>query len=142
MNERIKEMFIRANGRISLDPNGCPYQFYQDELEKFAELIVEECASLAYEGPNGILDHFSIINMRPCPFCGKEANLKDGDTLYPNGTGWDIQDNGMRTYHTFREVPEEQWCWSMHCPTTAGGCGVEMSGDTKDECIDKWNKRT
>lgn len=27
---------------------------------KFAELIVRECATLAYDGPNGILDHFGV----------------------------------------------------------------------------------
>ena len=31
------------------------------ELEKvFAELIVRECASLAYDGPGGILEHFGV----------------------------------------------------------------------------------
>lgn len=26
----------------------------------FAELIVRECATLAYDGPNGILEHFGV----------------------------------------------------------------------------------
>ena len=29
-------------------------------LEKFAELIVKECATLAFDGPNGILEHFGV----------------------------------------------------------------------------------
>lgn len=29
-------------------------------LKKFAELIVQECATLAYDGPNGILEHFGV----------------------------------------------------------------------------------
>ena len=28
--------------------------------EKFAELIVRECATLAYDGPSGILEHFGV----------------------------------------------------------------------------------
>lgn len=79
--------------------------------------------------------------MKPCPFCGKKVDLNDEDTLYPNGIGWKVRENGWKSYHSFKEVPKEQWCWSMHCPTTSGGCGVEMSGDTKDEAIEKWNKR-
>lgn len=79
--------------------------------------------------------------MKPCPFCGHEVDLEDGDTLYPNGVGWQTRRNGMRTYHPRKEVPQEQWCYSMHCPTTAGGCGAEVSGDTKQEAIDKWNRR-
>jgi hypothetical protein len=29
-------------------------------LESFAELIVRECASLAYDGPGGVLEHFGL----------------------------------------------------------------------------------
>lgn len=31
-------------------------------LAQFAEQIVRECATLAYEGPNGILDHFGVTD--------------------------------------------------------------------------------
>ena len=79
--------------------------------------------------------------MKPCPFCGKEVDLEDEDTLYPNGCGWEDRTLGFRSYHSFREVPKEQWCWSMHCPVTSGGCGAEISGDSKQECIDRWNTR-
>ena len=30
------------------------------DKEKFAELIVKECASLAYDGPGGILEYFGV----------------------------------------------------------------------------------
>lgn len=79
--------------------------------------------------------------MKPCPFCGKEVEIDDDETLYPTGTGWEINTAGYKTYKSFRNVPREQWCWSMHCPETHGGCGVEMSADTKEEAIEKWNKR-
>jgi hypothetical protein len=79
--------------------------------------------------------------MKSCPFCGHEVDLENSDTLYPNGTGWHIDGNGITTYHSFREVPKEQWCWSMHCPTTAGGCGIEMADNTKQQALDKWNTR-
>lgn len=79
--------------------------------------------------------------MKSCPFCGKEVDLDDPDTLYPNGSGWKIRHNGMISYHSYREVPPEQWCYSIHCPTTAGGCGAEISGNSQQECMDKWNNR-
>lgn len=77
----------------------------------------------------------------PCPFCGKTVDLEDGDTLYPNGTGWKTVDGMFRGYCGFREVPKEQWCYSLHCTESAGGCGVEMSADSREEAIAKWNTR-
>lgn len=79
--------------------------------------------------------------LKPCPFCGLKPDLEDGDTLHPSATGWKPQQNGIRTYHSFREVPKEQWCWEINCPTTAGGCGINMTDDSKEEVIAKWNKR-
>jgi hypothetical protein len=62
MNERIKEL-ARESGLLVYNPNGVP-----TKLEKFAELIVRECALTAglmeHEGrPNigaQILDNFGV----------------------------------------------------------------------------------
>jgi len=58
MNERIKELakaylvherYTRYGEIVEEDL----YEFYPDELEKFAELIVKECIDIAYrEGDN------------------------------------------------------------------------------------------
>ena len=81
----------------------------------------------------------------PCPFCKKPMhdNGELGeDTFYPSGTGWKFNDNlQMRTYHSFRDVPKEQWCWVLRCAINYGGCGAEMHGDTKADTLAKWNKR-
>ena len=57
MNKRIDELAQKA-GIFK------PKEFYQHidalQLEKFAELIVRECATLAFDGPNGILEHFGV----------------------------------------------------------------------------------
>lgn len=79
--------------------------------------------------------------MKDCPFCGHKLDIYDTDTIYPNGVGWVLNDDGTKSYVNFREVPEEQWCYSINCVTTAGGCGAEMTGDSMVECIEKWNKR-
>lgn len=81
--------------------------------------------------------------LKPCPFCGSELDITDSDTFHPSGIGWKEHPRiGIRGYFNFREVPPEQWCYSINCPTTYGGCGAEISGDSIQETIDNWNRRT
>ena len=56
MNERIRELERQATDYYS---NGQERIF---DRQKFAELIVRECATLAFDtgGPNGILEHFGV----------------------------------------------------------------------------------
>ena len=42
MNERIKELAIKVAGDYSKDDY---WSFFNEELEKFAELVVKECAN-------------------------------------------------------------------------------------------------
>ena len=48
MNERIRELAEQAKGTKT--PGFPVWQFYNTELEKFAELIVGECLSYAKDG--------------------------------------------------------------------------------------------
>lgn len=53
MNERIQELAERAKGFVDLNQhvgggNGCMVYTY-DGIEKFAELIVQECIKIAYQ---------------------------------------------------------------------------------------------
>jgi hypothetical protein len=61
MNEQIKELIKQCSTTFdSYDFEfGWSTHEYFDK-EKFAELIVKECATLAYDGPNGILEHFGV----------------------------------------------------------------------------------
>jgi len=72
MNEQIKELAKQAGlkSEIMLDDSSRDVECFVSEYdgstpsihywEKFAELIVRECASLAYDGPGGILEHFGV----------------------------------------------------------------------------------
>jgi hypothetical protein len=59
MNERILELAKQAGSTHKL--NLGVYQFYTDELEKFAELIVQECMDITKQCStgNGIHDLFA-----------------------------------------------------------------------------------
>ena len=66
MNERIKELAEQAEGTKKHVP--AVWQFYDYELEKFAELIVRECAKIVNDndceisqvGNYMLFDHFGI----------------------------------------------------------------------------------
>ena len=55
MNERIRQLADKAGYSKDFLAIGLP-----NNMEKFAELIVRECASLAYDGPGGILEYFGV----------------------------------------------------------------------------------
>ena len=71
MNERIRELAEQATHVEG--PDGL---FLREVLDhrKFAELIIRECASLAYDGPGGILEHFGLDQPKGfiCPKCGTD----------------------------------------------------------------------
>ena len=61
MNERIRELAVKAN--LEIDPAHPDHN--QKVLEKFAELIVRECALVVHKktGPKSalnVLEHFGI----------------------------------------------------------------------------------
>ena len=50
--------------------------------------------------------------IKPCPFCGLQSHQD-----------WD----GM--------------CYKIACADTYGGCGASLVADSREEAIDKWNRR-
>ena len=75
MNEKIKELALQTVTRFDKDMDGSmePEELGQwvraEELEKFAELIVRECADIArvyseegveYNGGDAIREHFGV----------------------------------------------------------------------------------
>ena len=82
------------------------------------------------------------MNLLKCPFCGKVPEEDDEDVCYPNGIGWyDHPTVGGIAYCDKKHVPPEQWCYSVNCVVHHGGCGAEMHGDSKQEAMEKWNRR-
>lgn len=80
----------------------------------------------------------------PCPFCGKAVDLDDVDVLHRSGIYWRYEEDiGCRTYHRMRDRLEtDNACWELNCPTTSCGCGVNIIGDSVEEVIASWNRRT
>jgi hypothetical protein len=67
MNERIKELYAKANAWAlhNYPPPVNPFEWEDLRSKKFAELIVRECARLADNSPQyidgrEILEHFGV----------------------------------------------------------------------------------
>ena len=65
MNERIQELWEEATVSMWPRPGKFTAGEYDYHLEKFAELIVRECAEVAYKrsvhsGPSDIFKHFGV----------------------------------------------------------------------------------
>ena len=63
MNERIRQLAKQANIEFTYDPTETPMRAFaecwEDDLEKFAELIVQECLNICEEmGDNGKDGHY------------------------------------------------------------------------------------
>jgi hypothetical protein len=61
MNERIRELVKQANGYWEYGDFNIPHSVYftETDLQKFAELIVKECARLCSD-PVVVLQHWGI----------------------------------------------------------------------------------
>jgi hypothetical protein len=59
MNERIRELAEQSMGTRKHVPP--VWQFFDDELKKFAELIVKECAHVALMSNGNNLHVFTLI---------------------------------------------------------------------------------
>ena len=72
-----------------------------------------------------VVNKFNKVQLHKCPFCGNDMNQQYMDspeeTIYPM--------NRDRTY------------WNIICQEYSGGCGAIVIADSKEECIEKWNKR-
>lgn len=109
-----------------------------DEQDKTVDEVCEHILKEAFK-PNG---HFwDRAHLKPCPFCGTQPDIEDHDTMYPNGSAWVEREDCITHYVNRNQAPPENWCYSIHCVEHAGGCGVEMSGNSKQEAIEKWNRR-
>jgi hypothetical protein len=75
--------------------------------------------------------------MKPCPFCGKEPDLDDLDTLHPSGIYWTDSEHGiLYRSHQDRGLHDHE-CYEINCIP----CSLTLEGDSKEEVIEKWETR-
>ena len=74
MNERIKELAEQALGVKRDGPT--VWQFYDDELKKFAELIVRECMDLSML-PESACDNWNYLHLSPAEAIAKHFGVED-----------------------------------------------------------------
>lgn len=87
-----------------------------------------------------------LSQFKPCPFCGYELKNNLDDSVYPSGRWW-REDGprgvGFRHYVGHRErQPGDHPVYSVNCAECSGGCGAELTADSMEEALEKWNRRT
>ena len=60
MDKKRIETFVQMAGGNYVPKYEDSILFHVNDLQDFVELIVRECASLAQDGPIGILNHFGL----------------------------------------------------------------------------------
>lgn len=112
-----------------------------EEIASEQNKTVEElCEFLLQEAFKPNSDFWNHAYVKPCPFCGVQPDIANADTLYPNGSAW-LATDGITHFVDRNQAPPENWCYSIHCVETAGGCGAKMSGNSKQDATEKWNRR-
>ena len=75
-----------------------------------------------------------------CPFCGHLPQDWQ-DFLHPTGRAW-RDDDGMRHYMRWDDPRGTHGqVWELSCLEHEGGCGATMTGDSRQDVLDKWNRR-
>lgn len=88
-----------------------------------------------------------MINLlKDCQFCGKTPdNLDMHDVIYPTGTYWKPSKLGRRygkEYFSRHDKPDDAFSiYGVHCTDNHGGCGAQITGDTFEDAVAKWNRR-
>jgi hypothetical protein len=104
------------------------------------------------------MSHPYTGEIKPCPFCGNQpGHYNLHDSLYPTGE-WvkspflDIrdfgEDLGIIYYYQHplqilleSQITERGYVWSFSCLESEFGCGCELTGNSIDEVMNKWNRR-
>ncbi len=140
MNESLKNILI--NMGVASQRTGSYYRLMDFQLEELYERTIRDCTDILdmYSRANEddedvsefiermkseLLDHFSLLpKIKPCPFCNKFLDATEGDVL-----------------HSTPPISGDRRVWTLNCPTSIGGCGASILGDTRDDVVSKWNRR-
>jgi hypothetical protein len=90
----------------------------------------------------------TTILMRECPFCGHFPDPDNYiDSFHPTGQGWRDDPLGeegkpFRHYMRYNDPRGVHGkVWEMNCLIHEGGCGANITGDSREETIAAWNRR-
>lgn len=106
------------------------YNLIPSSEEREAGLMIALCNQIIqnqflYMKMFDMVKKLNKVELQSCPFCGHDMNQQyidsPEDTIYP--------------------MNRERTIWNIVCQDYAGGCDAVVIGDSKEDCIEKWNKR-
>ena len=85
MNERIEKLALQAKIQFTYDPTEKPIRAFaecwEDELEKFAELIIRECMSIA-DGQKKYVEDMEVFNEQDATW--NKARIQQSQQIIDN----------------------------------------------------------
>lgn len=95
------------------------------------------------------------MEAKNCPCCGKTINLSNEDTMHIQG-GWFVhkKEPDLISYRTSSFIHDMKnmfpkkygidfgYCYVINCAESYGGCGLSISGNSKKDVLEKWNRRS
>lgn len=109
----------------------------QELLEKWSNPVRSEWADQEHYH-----DNTGVPYLQRCPLCELDIMSCTDDSFHPTAKSWLLVD-GKKVYFHIRSEKYLQGtrCYIATCPTSAGGCGLSVEADSKQETADKWNTR-
>lgn len=93
--------------------------------------------NLIYTFKTWPITHWKAVPKLKCPVCGKSLDLTDEDVLHKSATFARHHSSGRVSYVSRMDSRQtDVQCWELHCPEHYGGCGMNITGDSRDELID------
>lgn len=85
-----------------------------------------------------------LKKLKPCPLCGYDLSDNPDDSFHPSGSYMRYDKTNDLYHYVGRQnrKPEDLPLYILCCPVSSGGCGLELTVESEEDALFKWNRRS